>query len=45
MTFIGSVEEPFPENNKTRLDEGEHVLLGLNDTLVEVRLVLDEEGL
>lgn len=45
MTFVGSVQNGFPKSDEPGLYEREYVLLYLDDTLVEICLVLDEEGL
>jgi len=45
LTFVGCIEDRFPEGNKPSLDKREYVCLSLDDTLVQICFVLGEEGL
>jgi len=45
LTFVGGVEDEFPEGGKTGLDECENIFLDLDDAFVEIGLMLGEERL
>jgi hypothetical protein len=45
LTFVSRAEDGLPKGGKPSLEEREDILLSLDDTLVEICLILDEEGL